>query len=183
MMAQPPSPGSRESEQQAPVTSAARDSMMPRPAQVNDVDWHGIGVPVKRPFTLALQVGSEHISPIIPHVPNTMYLEWCEAMAIAHSASLGFTHRWHRDHDFIWFVRRHEIDYLAESRHADELVMATWVERMEKSRSERHYLIYRPRDQAIVVRGLTTWVLVSIQSRRPRRIPDEMMRRYLTSTE
>ncbi len=112
-----------------------------------------------------------------------MYVEWCEAMAIAHSASLGYTHRWHRDHDYIWFVRRHEFDYLAETREGDELVMGTWVAQMEKSRSHRHYVIYRPKDETVVVRGLTIWVLVSIKTRRPQRIPEEMIERYVTSTQ
>lgn len=186
--------GGRSGRMVTSIASADRDGLMPVAAQVTGVDWSKVGgaggvggvvppPPPSRPFTLTLSVGSAHISPVIPHVPNTMYVEWCEAMAIAHSASLGYTHRWHRDHDYIWFVRRHEFDYLAETRLGDDLVMATWVAQMEKSRSHRHYVIYRPKDETVVVRGLTIWVLVSITTRRPQRIPEEMIERYVASTQ
>lgn len=152
---------------------------LPTPAATADLDWASLGCPRPDPFTLQLTVGHAHISRIIPHVPNTLFVRWLEAMAIAHSDYLGYTDQWHIDHDLIWFVRRHEIDYLAEVMLGDELVMATWVEAFHKTSSPRRYILYRPRDQKVVCRAMTIWVLVSRSKSRPQRIDPEMAAVYL----
>lgn len=151
----------------------------PAPAPVEGIDWLALGSPRPDPFTLRLTVGPAHISRVIPHVPNTTFVQWLESMAVAHSASLGFDEAWHRQRDLIWFVRRHEIDYLAEVLEGDDLVMATWVEGFNKTSSPRRYLIYRPRDVAVICRAMTVWVLMSRSTRRPRRIDPDVAAVYL----
>lgn len=161
------------------MSDRADAATLPAPAAVNGVDWTSLGVPRPDPFTLRLTVGESHISRIIPHVPNTLFVQWLESMAIAHSESLGYSDQWHIDHDLIWFVRRHEIDYLAEVVLDDELVMATWVEAFHKTSSPRRYVIYRPGDEKVVCRAMTIWVLVSRSKSKPQRIDPEMAKRYL----
>lgn len=151
----------------------------PQPAKIEGIDWLALGSPRPDPFTLRLMIGPAHISRVIPHVPNTTFVQWLEAMAVAHSASLGFDEAWHRQRDLIWFVRRHEIDYLAEVLEGDDLAMATWVEGFNKTSSPRRYLIYRPRDSTVVCRAMTVWVLMSRRGRRPRRIDADMAAEYL----
>ncbi len=152
---------------------------LPAPAVVEGVDWRALGAPRPDPFTLRLSIGPAHLSRIIPHVPNTTFVQWLESMAVAHSASLGFDDAWHRQRDLIWFVRRHEIDYLAEVLEGDDLAMATWVEGFNKTSSPRRYLIFRPGDKAVVCRAMTVWVLMSRSSRRPQRIDPEVAALYL----
>lgn len=151
----------------------------PAPAPVEGIDWLALGSPRPDPFTLRLIVGPAHLSRVIPHVPNTTFVQWLESMAVAHSASLGFDEAWHRQRDMIWFVRRHEIDYLAEVLEGDDLAMATWVEGFNKTSSPRRYLIYRPRDSTVVCRAMTVWVLMSRRGRRPQRIDPEVAASYL----
>ena len=151
----------------------------PQPAKIEGIDWLALGSPRPDPFTLRLMIGPAHISRVIPHVPNTTFVQWLESMAVAHSASLGFDEAWHRQRDLIWFVRRHEIDYLAEVLEGDDLAMATWVAGFNKTSSPRRYLIYRPRDSAVVCRAMTVWVLMSRRGRRPRRIDADMAAEYL----
>ncbi len=152
---------------------------LPSPAKIEDIDWLALGTPRPDPFTLRLTVGPAHISRVIPHVPNTTFVQWLESMAVAHSASLGFDDAWHRQRDLIWFVRRHEIDYLAEALEGDDLVMATWVEGFNKTSSPRRYLICRPRDEAVICRAMTVWVLMSRSTRRPQRIDPGVAAAYL----
>lgn len=154
-------------------------SPQPQPAKIEGIDWLALGSPRPDPFTLRLTVGPAHLSRIIPHVPNTTFVQWLESMAVAHSDSLGFDDAWHRQRDLIWFVRRHEIDYLAEVLEGDYLAMATWVEGFNKTSSPRRYLVYRPRDSTVVCRAMTVWVLMSRHRRRPQRIDPEVAAEYL----
>ena len=78
----------------------------------------------------------------------------------------------------MWFVARHEIDYLAEVWHNDKLVIATWVRDMQRVKSWRDYVVIRPADEVVVCRAATLWVFVDLARRRPQRIPDEMAQRF-----
>lgn len=151
----------------------------PVPARVTDIDWSLLDVPHPDPFTMTMRVDASHMGIRIKHVPNTEYVRWMEALAVAHSDALGYSQEWHEEHGLIWFVRRHEIDYLAEVFEDDELVMATWVEDMVKARSYRRYVVYRPSDDTVICRALTVWVLVRLDTRRPQRADDHMAARYL----
>jgi acyl-CoA thioester hydrolase len=83
-----------------------------------------------------------------------------------------------RETNLMWFVARHEVDYLAECWLGDELVIATWVRDMKRIKSWRDFVIVRPADGTVVCRAATLWVLVDLGTRRPRRIDDEMIRRF-----
>ena len=145
-------------------------------------DWSAWDLPVPHPFTMRLSVDHSHMGSIIRHVPNVEYVRWFEVLAVAHSDALGFTETWYRKHNLIWFVKRHEIDYKAEVREGDDLVLATWVEGFEKARSQRGYFIARISDRRAVARGRTEWVLVSRDTSRPQRIPADAARRFIEST-
>lgn len=162
------------------MTDRACEAPLPAPAGATGVDWLRLGCPRPDPYTLRLRIGPQHISRIIPHVPNTLFVQWLESMAVAHSESLGYSDQWHIERDLIWFVRRHEIDYLAEVMLGDDLLMATWVEGFNKTSSPRRYLIYRPSDDRVVCRAMTIWVLVSRSASKPQRIDPKMAQRYLT---
>lgn len=161
------------------MTDRAETAPLPTPTVIAGVDWPALGVPRSDPFTLRLTVGEAHLSTIIPHVPNTLFVRWLEAISIAHSDSLGYTDQWHIEHDLIWFVRRHEIDYLAEVMLGDDLVIATWVEAFHKTSSPRRYVLYRPSDKKVVCRAMTIWVLVSRRTSKPQRIDPDMAAQYL----
>ncbi|MFW5652930.1 MAG: acyl-CoA thioesterase [Planctomycetota bacterium] len=144
--------------------------------------WEGLGVPVPAPFTMQLTADASHMGSVIAHVPNTEYVRWLEVLAVAHSDALGYTESWYREHNLIWFVKRHEIDYLSEVRTGDHLLLATWVEGFEKARSERGYFIVKAGDRKPVVRGRTEWVLVNRTTSRPQRVPADAAEVFIRST-
>jgi len=144
------------------------------------IDWHRLGVPASvSPFLMQLRVDDSHMGFIIDHVPNTEYVRWFEILATAHATQLGFTEEWYRKRNRIWFVRRTEIDYLAEVCCGDRLVMATWIESFDKISSTRRYLIHRPADDKRIAAGLTKWVFVNRTTHRPCRIEDDMIQQFL----
>jgi acyl-CoA thioester hydrolase len=114
----------------------------------------------------------------VAHVSNIEFVRWLDRAAELHADSLGYTRRWMLDHGVMWFVARHEVDYLAEALPGDELAIATWVRDMRKVKSWRDYVIVRPADQTIVCRAATLWVFVDLATRRPMRIPAEMAARF-----
>jgi len=125
-------------------------------------------------FVAELVGGPAGVSPLVDHVPNTELLVWIDAVAAAHAASVGQSRDWLVERGLMWFVARHEIDYLAEVHGEDHLLLATWVDRFGRTTSWRRTEILRPSDAVTVGRASTRWVLVDLRSRRPSRIPDSI---------
>jgi len=135
-------------------------------------------IPHPAPFLCDLRITREHLGTVIEHVSNIEYVRWLDRAAELHADSLGYTRQFMLERQIMWFVARHEIDYLAECWLDDELVIATWVRDFHKVKSWRDYLIVRPRDGRVICRAATLWVLVDLASRRPRRIEPEMFDRF-----
>ena len=144
-----------------------------RAADLRDFD-----LPHSCPFVCSVRVTPDQLSGVIEHVSNIEYVRWLDRAAELHADSLGFTRQMLLEQCVMWFVARHEIDYLAETWLGDELLIATWVRDMKKVKSWREYVIVRPADRAVVCRAATLWVLVDLASRRPCRISDEMIRSF-----
>ena len=119
----------------------------PQPHEAPGVDWLSLGCGIANPYVMRLDVNEGHMGTVIRHVPNTEYVRWMEVAAVSHAASLGFTPEWHKANDVLWFVRKHEIDFLGEIFEGDVILIATWVDQMEKTRSHRRYLAWRLRSQ------------------------------------
>ena len=130
-----------------------------------------------RPFLCELVVEPRHIGNVIEHVSNLEYPRWIDRAAELHSDALGYTRARLLDDDMMWFVARHEIDYCAETWLGDRLTVATWVRDVRRVKSWRDTVILRPADGEIVCRASTLWVLVRLSTRRPLRIPPELIER------
>lgn len=142
------------------------------------IDLSHYEVPHDKPFVCRTTVEDWQTSGLIPHVSNIMYVAWLDRAAQLHSDALGYTRQWLVAQNMMWFVGRHEIDYLAEAWVDDELVITTWVRNMRRVKSWRDYVIIRPHDQTVIARAATLWVLVNLESRRPRRIDPEMIEQF-----
>lgn len=138
------------------------------------VSLAGYDVPHPKPFVCSIRITDDLLSRAIPHVSNIEYVRWLDRAAELHSDSLGYTREAMLHENIMWFVARHEIDYLGEAWGEDELLIATWVSSFARVKSWRAYAIIRPADEAVLCRAATLWVLVDLESRRPRRIPPEM---------
>ncbi len=127
-----------------------------------------------RPFTCELTVSPNQVSRVIDHVSNVTYLDWLDRAAELHSEQCGYSWEKLMDSGVLWFVARHEIDYLAEVRANDRLLVLTWVRSVGRIKSWRDSVIFRPSDRAVVCRASTLWVLVRLSDRRPTRVPAAM---------
>jgi acyl-CoA thioester hydrolase len=141
------------------------------------IDLAPLNLPHPAPFLCDVQVAEGDLSGVIEHVSNIQYVRWLDRAAELHTDSLGFTRRWLVEHDLMWFVARHEIDYLGETWRDDRLVLATWVRDCRRVRAWREYALWRPLDGRILCRAATLWVLVDLRTRRPRSVPADMVGR------
>jgi len=147
-------------------------------ACASPIDLSAFDIPHDDPFVCRTTVENWQTSGVIPHVSNILYVAWLDRAAQLHSDSLGYTRKWLLERQMMWFVGRHEIDYLAEAWVDDELLVITWVRNMRRVKSWRDYVIVRPGDKTVIARAATLWVLVDLDSRRPRRVDAEMIRLF-----
>jgi acyl-CoA thioester hydrolase len=131
-------------------------------------------VPHPHPFLCDVQMDGLRLSRAVPHVSNIEFVRWIDRAAELHADHLGYTRRAMVQKGIMWFVARHEIDYLAEAWPDDELVVATWVRDMQRIRSWRDTIVARPADKTVLCRAATLWVLVDLTTRRPTRIDAAM---------
>ena len=61
------------------------------------------------------------------HTNNTVYVDWCQKVAWAHSVSLGLDLERYRELDRAMVITRSEFDYLQPSREGDEVLVGIAV--------------------------------------------------------
>ncbi len=130
------------------------------------------------PFLCELTVDDRHLSRAVEHVSNIEYVRWLDRAAELHSDALGYTRETMLRENVMWFVARHEIDYRAEAWRGDRIVIATWVRSFKRVKSWRDYVMIRMSDKKMICRAATLWVFVDLATRKPKRIPQEMIDRF-----
>lgn len=136
-------------------------------------------IPHPRPYLLRVAPTARASSRSIPHVSNIEYLRWVDRAAELHARHLGLSRETLLGANRMWFVSRHELDYLAECWPGEDLRLATWVRSVGRASSWRDTIVWREADRRVVFRAATLWVLVDILSRRPVRIGVELARMLL----
>ena len=131
-------------------------------------------IPHPQPHRVPHIVDEHDLGAVIRHASNLSYLRWGEQASEAHAHAMGCSLEFLAERGLMWFVVRHEIDYLAECFLGDELTICTWVHDVEHVRSWRHTCIARESDGRMVCVCRTLWVLVDLATRRAVRIPDEI---------
>ncbi|MEM7230398.1 MAG: acyl-CoA thioesterase [Planctomycetota bacterium] len=138
------------------------------------VDHAVFGVDHPRPAVFEIDIDQSSISEEVPHVNNIEYLRWFDRAAELHGDAVGYPREALLEHDCMWFVARHEVDYQAEAWPDDDLRLITWVRDMRRVKSWRDAVVVRESDATIIARASTLWVLVNLTSRRPMRVPMTM---------
>jgi acyl-CoA thioester hydrolase len=110
------------------------------------------------------------------HVNNLKYLEWMIESAIEHSEKLGFNPQTYEKIGATWFAKSHHIEYKLPAFEGDELIIKTWVDDVKKITSKRKYEIYK--NDKLICFGETEWVYVDYKTHRPKKISDEVIKKY-----
>lgn len=107
------------------------------------------------------------------HASNIAYVRWIQDVAIAHSTAVGLDMDAYRRLGGVFYVRRHEIDYLRPALRGDVLEVRTWIGSAMAAKCTRGTEIVDPRG-AVVLRAMTTWGYVELATGRPARIPESV---------
>jgi acyl-CoA thioester hydrolase len=112
------------------------------------------------------------------HVNNLVYLVWFMSASAGHTEACGMAASPVKTEEEGWVVRRHEIDYLAQVRPEDTVIVKTWIEQAQKASSVRRYEIVNAATGRPVCSGLTVWVWINYTTGRPVRIPERIYAAY-----
>lgn len=126
-------------------------------------------------FEMPVTVTDEHVDAPGHHVNNVVYLQWVQQVAIAHWSSAAPREM---QEALVWFVTRHEIDYLKEVFVGERLVVRTHVGPAKGARFDRFVEIVREGGEP-VCRARSTWAAIDVKSGRPTRITPEMRAPFL----
>jgi acyl-CoA thioester hydrolase len=105
------------------------------------------------------------------HASNIAYVRWIQDVAVAHSRVVGLDFEAYRKLGGVFFVRRHEVDYLRPVLRGDRLEVRTSIGSVMAAKCTRATEIVN-QDGIVVARAVTTWGYVDFASGRPVRIPD-----------
>jgi acyl-CoA thioester hydrolase len=136
-------------------------------------------VPGNNAYAHRFRVAAEDIDGY-GHANNVVYVRWLNEAAIAHANAVGLGHEAMRALGALWFVRRHDIEYLEAAVLDQDLVAWTWPVTLNRATSQRRTVIKH--EDRVLARAETTWVLIDAQTRKPRRVTAELQRAYGITT-
>jgi acyl-CoA thioester hydrolase len=129
-------------------------------------------------FTELHQVLPEEIDDY-NHVNNTVYLQWMDRIAWAHSAALGLS----LEHCLAlrrgMAVRHTRVDYLRAALEGDSVLIATWIVASDgRLRCTRRFDILRVADGERVLEAEIDFFCMNIDSGKPVRFPAAFTEHY-----
>ncbi|MBW4440864.1 MAG: acyl-CoA thioesterase [Plectolyngbya sp. WJT66-NPBG17] len=130
-------------------------------------------------YAQEIEVQSEHCD-LQNHLNNVVYVQ-IQDIAIAAYRSKGYSRDIDEQNSIIWFVRRHEVDYLAPAFKGETIRLATWVERATLSTFLRRTEFTRIVDRQVLCQAITECCYFDANRNRPAKIPREIKTRFSQS--
>lgn len=128
---------------------------------------HRAELPARGVFALWHTVQEHETSALVPHANNIAIVGWIDLIASRHGDEAGASRTELAAAGQMWFVARHEIDYLAEAFIGDRLLLLTWVEKLGRTSLSRATRVVRAADGIVMARATSRWALVDLETRRP----------------
>jgi acyl-CoA thioester hydrolase len=129
-------------------------------------------------FTGTHQVAAEEID-AYAHVNNTVYLQWLDGIAWAHSAELGLPIERCLALRRGMAVRHTRVDYLEAALVADTLLLGTWIIASDgRLRCTRRFDILRIPDGGRVLEAEIDFFCLNLDTGKPSRFPREFIDSY-----
>lgn len=130
------------------------------------------------PYLLRTRVQPDDIDGL-NHTNNTVYVNWCQQAAWAHSVALGLDLSRYQALDRAMAITYSEFHYLQASREGDEIAVATWiVEWDSKFTMTRRFQVVRAGDGVTLLRATMRFACIELSSGRLRRLPPEFVAGY-----
>lgn len=129
-------------------------------------------------YTQEFEVESHHCD-IQNHLNNVVYVQWIQDGTLSAYRAKGYSREMDEKNNIIWFVRRHEVDYLAPAFAGDMIRLRTWVERGTLSTFFRRTEFTRMGDNQSLCRAMTEWCYFDVKRNRPAKIPNDIKTSFL----
>lgn len=116
----------------------------------------------------------------VGHVNNVVFLEWILMISEEH---------WNKTipekirKNYFWVVLNHFIEYKNPAFENDVLLIKTSVEEMQGVKSKRNVEIRKKKNDQLLVRATTLWCLIDAETKRPKRITEEMSKDFLDESK
>jgi len=137
------------------------------------LDWR-----FDNPFTREFTVSAGYID-ALGHTNNTIYSQWCEETAWAHSAALGMDAAGYQRLDRAMAIQRAEYDYLLPSFAGETLLVGTWLTAMQRKLTmERCFQIFNRQTGSLLLQGKWQLVCIRIGTGKPVKMPTEFIQAY-----
>jgi len=112
----------------------------------------------------------EHID-VFGHVNNTVWVEWCQAIATAHWTSVASPGL---QDTYVWLVTRHEIDYRGNIGMGESVEAVTFIPAPPSGARFDRRTDFRNDVGKVIVSARTTWALIDRHSGRLQRVRPEV---------
>lgn len=135
------------------------------------------------PFTAIHRVVDTEIDEYA-HVNNTVYLQWLDRIAWAHSAKLGMPLERCLKLRRGMAIRHTRVDYLEAAVVADDLLIATWIIASDgRLRCSRRFEILRVTDGKRALEAEIDFFCLNLDTGKPCRFPPEFVEYYAVLPE
>jgi acyl-CoA thioester hydrolase len=112
------------------------------------------------------------------HVNNIVYLRYAQEIAIAHWRARATAEM---IANYVWVVMRHEADYRAPLELGDEVDVRTWVAEAPQGATWARFVeIGKAGAEKPAAQIKSNWALLDATTRRVRRVPQEIVARFLS---
>jgi len=111
------------------------------------------------------------------HVNNIVYLRYAQEIAIAHWRARAAPEMLA---NYVWVVLRHEADYRAALTLGDDVEVRTWVEPAPQGAAWARFVhIHNAGVARAAVEIKSNWALLDANTRRVKRVPMDIVQRFL----
>ncbi|MBI3913998.1 MAG: acyl-[acyl-carrier-protein] thioesterase [Chloroflexi bacterium] len=111
------------------------------------------------------------------NVHHAVLVNWFQETAFQASTALGYGVAEYAALGTAWVVRELDVEFLADARYGDEVVIESWVSDVRRVRSHRDCVARRARDGALLAHLRIDWVYVDRTTGMLRRVPAEISER------
>lgn len=108
---------------------------------------------------------------------NIAILKKLEEIAEQNSAEVGYGLENMNETNSAWLLLDWQVEIVKRPRYKEKINIETWSRKMERCYGYRDFEVYNKEDD-LIAKGTSKWVLVDIEKRRPVRVNDEAAEKY-----
>ena len=106
------------------------------------------------------------------HVNNVRYIQWIQDISKDH---WFYSTKNKLSKIYLWVVTSHFVEYKRPALLHDVLSIETYVEKFEGPLSYRVVEIRNIKTNKILVKAMTKWCLIDVETKKPLRVPEEIL--------